>query len=211
MKSNSLGTPTGWLIAPVILGLAACSPSKSDEQAVGDTELGQIAEEGHVSFVYDAGPNVGERVPININISGRNGSTDLAALLASGPAVLIFTRSVEWCPHCQAELVQVNTELSAIKAKGYQVFAISYDNIEMVNKFAEDQKLDFELFSDEDSTFIDAIDLRDPQFTSGRAEGAAIATVIVVDKMGAVMAKTISGNHDDDPPKDQIITLLDSL
>ena len=137
--------------------------------------------------------------------------TNLEQLLEDGPAVFVFFRSVEWCSHCQAELVEVNKEVPIAEAEGYRIYAISYDKPEVLAKFAADRKLDFGLSSDEGSALIDAFDLRDPQFTSGRGSGAAIATVMIVDEEGVVRAKTVSGDHDDRPPKDQIVALLNSI
>ncbi len=198
-----------WAICSVTL--SACSPAELEEPPKSQSYLDRLAEENHVSFNYDAGLRVGARVPKRINIVSEAGETNLEQLLEDGPAVLVFVRSVEWCSHCQAELVEVNTEVALAKAKGYQVYAISYDKPAILTKFAENKKLDFTLLSDEASALIDAFDLRDPQFTSGRGVGVAIATVMVVDKEGVIRGKTISGDHDDQPPKDQIATMLNSI
>lgn len=191
--------------------LSACSPAEPEEPPKSQSYLDRLAEENHVSFSYDAGLRVGARVPKRINVVSASQETNLEKLLESGPAVLVFVRSVEWCSHCQAELVEVNTEVALAKAKGYEIYAISYDKPGILTKFAENKKLDFTLLSDEGSALIDAFDLRDPQFTSGRGLGVAIATIMVVDKEGVIRAKTISGDHDNRPPKDQIAAMLNSI
>lgn len=191
--------------------LVACSPSEPEEPSKSQAYLDRLAEENHVSFSYDAGLHVGARVPKRVNVVSGSQETNLEQLLESGPAVLVFVRSVEWCSHCQAELVEVNKEVAVAEAKGHNIYAVSYDKPETLAKFAENQKLTFKLLSDEKSALIDAFDLRDRQFTSGRGAGAAIATVMVIDKEGVIRAKTISGDHDARPPKDQIATLLNSI
>lgn len=191
--------------------LAACSPAEPEEPPKSQAYLDRVAEESHVSLSYDAGLRVGAKVPKRVNIISGALETNLERLLQNGPAVLVFVGSVEWCSHCQAELVEVNEEVAVAGAKGHNIYAVSYDKPETLAKFSENQKLKFKLLSDEKSTLIDAFDLRDRQFTSGRGVGVAIATVMIVDKQGVIQAKTISGDHDNRPPKDQIATMLNAI
>lgn len=189
--------------------LTACTPSQPE----GPLEApdSSAAESNHVSFQYNAGLKVGQTVPFYVKINTRNGQATLEQLLKDGPAVLLFIRSVEWCSDCQAQLKHVNEMQDELNQKGYNVFAISYDKRDQLQKFANNQGIKFELLSDPNSKLIDAFDLRDPQFAEGRAAGVPIATIMVVNKQGTIKAKTVSGNHDERPTVEQIWTLVNSV
>jgi len=191
--------------------LIACTPADPEDTSKTQAELARLAEEGHVALRYDAGLSLGSTVPRHISVTGSHGETDLSELLSDGPAILVFVRSIQWCAYCQAEPVEINKEHAAIMAEGYNIFAISNDPVKAVRGFAKNQNLTFNLLSDEPSALIDAFDLRDPQFTRGRGEGVAIATVMVVDKQGVIRAKPCQAVTIINRPKNQMIKLLRSL
>jgi hypothetical protein len=46
--------------------------------------------------------------------------------------VLFFYRSADWCPFCQAQLVDINTGVPEIEKRGYRVAGLSYDSPEIL-------------------------------------------------------------------------------
>ena len=191
--------------------LTACSPSNSDDASKTNSDPKQSLESDHVSFVYDAGLKVGQTVPFHVKVDSSTGKTTLEQVLKDGPAVLLFIRSVEWCADCQAELKRVNGIVGDLAKKGFNLFAISYDKRGQLEKFSKNQNIKFELLSDPTSALIDAFDLRDPQFTEGRAAGVPIATVMVLNDQGVIKAKTVSGDHDVRPTIEQIWDMINSV
>jgi len=105
----------------------------------------------------------------------------------------------------------VNEKVAGVRAKGHRIYGISYETRDVLNQFAKAQKIEFELLSDEGWKLIEAMELRDPQFTSGRADGAAIASVLIVESQGVVFAKTVFRDHDSRSPGKQIISLLNTI
>ena len=49
--------------------------------------------------------------------------------------VLFFFRSADWCPYCQAQLIDVNGGIAEIEKRGYRVAGLSYDNPEILQAF----------------------------------------------------------------------------
>ncbi|VAV90464.1 hypothetical protein MNBD_ALPHA04-466 [hydrothermal vent metagenome] len=166
-----------------------------------------ISEEDSI----DAGLAVGKIAPLSVLFQTADGEQSLKSLLTDGPAVLIFTRSVSWCPFCQTQLKSINTIQSELKTRGYQLYGISYDSPEEQERFSKNQMLDYMMLSDQKSAAIDAFGLRDPQYTEGRAVGVPYASVIIVDKHGKILSKSVSGDYKKRPTNDQILALVDAI
>ncbi len=166
-----------------------------------------ISEEDSI----DVGLAVGEKAPLSALFQTAGGEKNLESLLANGPAVLIFTRSVSWCPFCQTQLKSINAIQGELETRGYQLYGISYDSPEEQERFSKNQMLDYMMLSDQKSVAIDAFGLRDPQYTEGRAVGVPYASVIIVDKEGKILSKSVSGDYKKRPTNDQILALIDAI
>jgi len=44
--------------------------------------------------------------------------------------ILTFFRSADWCPFCQAQLIDLNGGLTEVEKCGYHIAALSYDSPE---------------------------------------------------------------------------------
>ena len=163
------------------------------------------------SASIDVGLAIGSEIPADVLIKTNDKEQTLGSALGNKPAVLIFTRSVEWCPFCQTQLKSVNGIVGKLKDRGYRVFGVSYDKPDQQDRFVKNQSLDYQMLSDETSTAIDAFGLRDPQYTEGRAMGVPYASVIVVDKDGKIVGKSVSGDFKKRPTNEQILALVDGI
>ncbi|MEP3226581.1 MAG: redoxin domain-containing protein [Parasphingorhabdus sp.] len=189
--------------------IAGCSNAEQDTNARQPSS--ESLEQNAAIFQYDSGLSVGDRVPLDIAVKVDGKATNLAKLLEDGPIVLFFVRSVEWCGFCQAQLKAVEQIIPDLESRGYRPIAVSYDPTDVQSKFLVDQKLNITLLSDESSSLIDGFELRDPQFTQGRAEGVPYAAVMVIGQTGRILNKTISGNHTVRPRNQQILNLVDAI
>lgn len=196
------------------LALASCGDPASDtaetEAAVAEAP---VAKELSLSDLptIDAGLAVGETAPLASTFKTDEGDVALSAIVEKGPAVLVFTRSVEWCPFCQTQLKGINGIVEDLDTRGYKLYGVSYDSIESQNRFSKNQMLKYEMLSDENSAAIDAFGLRDPQYTEGKAVGVPYATVIVLDTDGKITAKSVSGNYRKRPTNEQVLAIVDSI
>ncbi|WP_417622250.1 peroxiredoxin family protein [Parasphingorhabdus sp.] len=197
------------------VALSACSEPSATSGAE-DTELMESKTTPVVApiseaEIIDAGLAVGEKLPLEASFVDRNGSSSFAKLLADGPALIVFTRSVEWCPYCQTQLKSINAIVGDLKERGYNLYGLSYDSPDKQDRFSKNQMLQYEMLSDEPSAIIDALRLRDPQYTEGRAAGVPYASVFVIDKTGTIIAKSVSGDYRKRPSNEQILALVDAI
>lgn len=200
-------------LAPALV-FASCSQSEipSDQ----DQETPEAAEPTATETVeeiatIDAGLAVGKTAPLKAQFSTGDGGKTLAAVLEDGAAILVFTRSVEWCPFCQTQLKGINAVVSELDQRGYKLYGVSYDSVESQDRFSKNQMLEYGMLSDESSAAIDAFGLRDPQYTEGKAVGVPYASVVVIDKDGTIIAKSVSGDFKKRPTNEQLLAIVDAI
>ena len=197
------------------LALSACSEPASGDRA--DSVENVPAEPATVvapitaAETIDAGLAVGAQAPLDARLLTDGGETTLGKVLERGPALIVFTRSVEWCPYCQTQLKSINALVGDLEKRGYQLYGLSYDSPDQQDRFSKNQMLRYDMLSDPSSAVIDAFGLRDPQYTEGRAVGVPYASVYLIDKTGTILAKTVSGDYKKRPSNDQILALADLI
>ncbi|WP_417610298.1 peroxiredoxin family protein [Parasphingorhabdus sp.] len=206
--------PTAAILSSLLaMTLSACSsaaPEGDSENEVASKPKALVAPITEAQTI-NAGLAVGEQVPMEARLLDDQGETTFADILEKGAAVVVFTRSVEWCPYCQTQLKSINALVPELKERGYNLYGLSYDSPEQQQRFAKNQMLRYEMLSDQPSAVIDAFGLRDPQYSEGRAVGVPYASVFVIDKSGMIVAKWVSGDYKKRPTNEQILALVDSI
>jgi peroxiredoxin len=79
-------------------------------------------------------------------------------------------------------------EMKSLTDAGVTVVAISYDAVDVLAKFAKNQKIEFALLSDPDHKAIEAYGLFNKEVT-GKFEGIPYPGTMIVDKEGVIRAK----------------------
>ncbi len=196
------------------LTIAACSETENlPDNGAETAEASEpaMANEVEALETIDAGLSVGASAPLDAKFNTGEGETTLASILEDGPAVLVFTRSVEWCPFCQTQLKGINAVVGDLSERGFKLYGVSYDSVESQDRFSKNQMLEYQMLSDESSAVIDAFGLRDPQYTEGKAVGVPYASVVVIDKDGKITAKSVSGDYKKRPTNEQLLAIIDSI
>lgn len=197
------------------LALAACGvaeESTSGEESAEVSPLKQVEVKPiDEADTIDAGITIGSKVPTNAVFATSEGNQALQDILKDGPAILVFTRSVEWCPFCQTQLKAINGIIPEIKERGYDIYGVSYDSPDAQDRFAMNQMLEYQMLSDEKSKVIDAFDVRDPQYTEGRALGVPYAAVFIIAQDGTIKGKSVSSDFRKRPTNEQLLMLLDAV
>lgn len=195
------------------IALTACgSPAEQPAEEVVEEEPFKQVEVKPIdpADTIDAGLAVGAKIPAGASFATSEGSRAMSDILKDGSAMLIFTRSVEWCPFCQTQLKSINGVVSDIKERGYNIYGVSYDSPDAQDRFAMNQMLEYQMLSDENSTVIDAFGVRDPQYTEGRAVGVPYASVFMIAEDGTIVGKSISDDYRKRPTNEQLLLLLDA-
>jgi peroxiredoxin len=126
--------------------------------------------------------------------------------------VLLFFRSADWCPYCQAQLIDVNGGVEEIAKRGYRVAGLSYDSPEILQAFTAKRHIAYTLLSDPKSEVIDLYRLRDPQYPPGsKAYGVPRPIIFVIGTDGVIRAKLYEESFKVRPPVTAVTSKLDEL
>jgi peroxiredoxin len=161
----------------------------------------------------DLGPPVGLIAPdIGKRLDQAGTPRTLADVMGSKGLVLMFFRSADWCPFCQAQLIDINSGAAEIEKRGYRIAALSYDSPEILKTFADKRNISFTFLSDPKSEVIDLYKLRDPQYPAGsRAYGVPRPIIFILDKGGVIRTKLYEESFKVRPPVSAVIGALDAL
>ena len=161
----------------------------------------------------DLGPPVAAKAPdIGTRLDQTGKPRSFADLMGRNGLVLMFFRSADWCPFCQAQLIDVNGGAAEIEKRGYRIAALSYDSPEILQAFTVKRHIAFTFLSDPKSEVIDLYKLRDPQYPPGsRAYGVPRPIIFILDRNGVIKAKLYEESYKVRPPVTTVISKLDEL
>ena len=162
---------------------------------------------------FDLGPPVNAKAPdIGSPRDFTGWPRTLVSLMGEKGLVLFFFRSADWCPFCQAQLMDLNTAFKDMEMRGYNLVGVSYDSPEILKTFIERRDIGFTLLSDPQSEIIDRYKLRDPQYPPGnRAYGVPRPIIFVLDKSGSIRAKLYEETYTKRPPAKLVVETLDRI
>jgi peroxiredoxin len=165
------------------------------------------------AWAEDLGPAIGTTAPdIGTRLDQVGKPHRLPDLMGPNGLVLFFFRSADWCPYCQAQLIDVNGGIAEIEKRGYRVAGLSYDSPETLQAFTAKRHLTYTLLSDPKSEVIDRYNLRDPQYPPGsRAYGVPRPIIFVLDPQAMIKAKLYEESFKNRPPVTAVISKLDEL
>ncbi|WFU39085.1 peroxiredoxin-like family protein [Bradyrhizobium sp. CB82] len=102
----------------------------------------------------------GARFPAMTLGNDRGGETDLSALVAEGPLVVVFYRG-GWCPYCNLELRAYQGRLAEIEELGARLVAVSPETPDHTSSTVANNTLGFEVLSDaKGGRLADALGIR---------------------------------------------------
>ena len=108
------------------------------------------------------GPAVGSIAP-EFAITDATGQVrTLANLSGENGVVIYFNRSLDWCPICLRQALEVDAAQEAFEAAGWGVALLTYDSSQTLARVADQRELTLTLLGDEAIEVIDAFDVRDP-------------------------------------------------
>ncbi|MEM9053861.1 MAG: peroxiredoxin family protein [Pseudomonadota bacterium] len=158
------------------------------------------------------GPTVGEAAPEFAAIAADGTAVDLAAISGSEGAVLVFSRSLDWCPFCKTQATDLDDAATELSEAGWNLSVITYDVPETLKAFGEAEELSYTLLSDTDSTMIDAFGLRNTKVPAdSRFAGIPHPAIVYVGTDGNVEAVLREEGYRTRPAKEVVISTAQSL
>jgi len=149
-----------------------------------------LAQQGPRIDVAALGPQVGQQVR-NFSLVDQNGRTQtLQSIMGQNGAMLVFSRSVDWCPYCKTQMVELQGRLAELRAQGLGLAVITYDSPAIMADFARRRSITFPLLSDAGSATIRAYGILNTTVAAGTSNyGIPFPGTIIVDRRGRVTSR----------------------
>ena len=175
--------------------------------------VGAVAANVSRAAPQELGPPIGAKAPDIGSLSDqKSAARTLSSLMGPNGLVLFFVRSADWCPFCQAQLMDLNGSFEAIERRGYKMASISYDSPQILSTFTERRSIKYTMLSDPGSKIIDLYKLRDPQYAPGSfAYGVPRPIIFILDKSGTIKAKLYEETYQKRPPAALVVQTLDKV
>lgn len=132
------------------------------------------------------------------NIAGDNG------------LILMFNRSVGWCPFCQKQVIDWNKEIDKFSAKGYVVAVVTYDAPEVIAKFKNQHEIKLPIIADEKSELIKAFDVLNYEDFLAKSKffGVPHPIIYVIDSEKNITARFSREGYKNRPSIEEVLSAL---
>ena len=160
----------------------------------------------------DLGPEIGSAIPHNLDLVDQTGNTrDLKDLTGEQGLILMFNRSLDWCPFCVAQTLAINEVRADFEEIGFNIAVLTYDPVDELTMFAKERDIEITLLSDPDSVAIDAFGLRNEDYASNpRVYGVPHPVVFVVSPTGEIEGKLYEESYRDRPANEAVLELTNA-
>ncbi len=139
---------------------------------------------------FDPGPVTGSSFP---GLRARYQKREVSLLQPfAGPRGVAFIalRSVDWCPYCMRQLLQLQSFKPQFDAAGIALVAMTYDDPALQQRFIDRHGITIPLLSDVDGLSFKTLGILNPSYAPGDFQyGIPYPGMIVVDPRGTVVGK----------------------
>lgn len=139
---------------------------------------------------FDPGPAQGSRFPgLQASYKGRP-VTLLEEFAGTLGTVFIASRSIDWCPYCMRQLIQLQENKAGFDAAGIGMVVITYDKPDVQQAFVDKFHITIPVLSDTNALSFKTLGILNENYTPGDFQyGIPHPGVIVVDSDGRVVGK----------------------
>jgi peroxiredoxin len=139
---------------------------------------------------FNPGPVVGSRFPgLQASYQGRT-VTLLEEFAGSNGTVFIASRSLDWCPFCMRQMIQLQETRPGFDAAGIGMVAMTYDEPALQRAFIDRHGITIPVLSDNDALSFKTLGILDTGYSPGDPRyGIPYPGMIIVDTQGVVVGK----------------------
>ena len=139
---------------------------------------------------FDPGPALGSRFPgLRARYQGRE-ITLVEEFAGENGTVLIASRSLDWCPYCKRQMIQLQEHRAAYEAAGIGMVAITYDAPQLQQLFIDKFAITIPVLSDVDALSFKTLGILNEQYQEGDSQyGIPHPGIIVINSQGVVVGK----------------------
>ena len=142
------------------------------------------------SDAFDPGPALGSQFPgLRASYQGRE-VTLLDEFAGENGTVFIASRSLDWCPYCMRQMIQLQDNAAAFAAAGIGLVAITYDEPRLQQAFIDKFGITIPVLSDINALSFKTLGILNEDYQRGDSRyGIPHPGMIVVNPNGEVVGK----------------------
>jgi peroxiredoxin len=139
---------------------------------------------------FDPGPATGSRFPgVRASYEGRV-ITLIDEFAGENGTVVVASRSLDWCPYCMKQMIQLQAARSDYAAAGIGLVGITYDSPELQQAFIQQHGITIPILSDLNAMSFKTLGILNEQYQPGDMQyGIPHPGMIVVAPDGTVVGK----------------------
>lgn len=164
---------------------------------------------------------IGENMPNATLKDGLGRNVDLLSTLDEKPAVLVFYRG-GWCPYCTKQLAALATTEETIKSFGFQLIAITPEDVPNLDPTEKENNAGFALLSDPQGALIQKMGIafatneKTLKYMNGKTQGTPstvlpVPTLMVVSTKGEILFSYINIDYKTRMTEDMLLAVLKSI
>jgi peroxiredoxin len=136
------------------------------------------------------GPEVGQVVP-DFRLQDAQGKVwTRDSIMGPKGAMLVFSRSVDWCPYCKTQVIELQSRLGELKVQGLGLAVITYDSPAIMADFSRRRSITFPLLSDPGSQTIKGYGILNTTVAAGTSNyGIPFPGTFLIDRTGTVTSR----------------------
>ena len=139
---------------------------------------------------FDPGPALGSHFPgLRAVYQGRE-ITRLEDFSSEHGTIFIASRSLDWCPYCMRQMIQLQQHKAAFDAAGIGMVAITYDAPSLQQAFVDKFAISIPILSDQKALSFKTLGILNEKYQPGDTQyGIPHPGMIIIDTQGKVVGK----------------------
>jgi len=163
------------------------------KESIKDAAMDKLTDDmfvGEDRDDFDPGPSLGSRFPgLRATYQGRD-ITLIEEFAGTNGTVLIASRSLDWCPYCKRQMIQLQQNSADYEAAGIGMVAITYDTPQLQQQFIDKFAITIPVLSDVDALSFKTLGILNETYQQGDSHyGIPHPGMIVVNPQGVVVGK----------------------
>jgi peroxiredoxin Q/BCP len=136
------------------------------------------------------GPQVGDVVPDFRLQDARGAVWTRNSIMGPKGSMLVFSRSLDWCPYCKTQVLELQSRLDELKAQGLGLAVVTYDSPAVLADFSRRRGITFPLLSDAGSATIKSFGILNTTVAAGTSNyGIPFPGTFLLDRAGKVQSR----------------------
>ncbi|MEH6550541.1 MAG: redoxin domain-containing protein [Pseudomonadales bacterium] len=139
---------------------------------------------------FDPGPALGSSFPAVRALYKDKELSQISQFAGDKGTVLVASRSMEWCPFCMKQMIQLQEHKAAFDKAGIGLVGITYDSPKLQQVFIDQFEISIPLLSDIDVTTFKTLGIVNQEYPPGdESYGIPYPGMIIIDPNGIVVGK----------------------